>query len=140
MSKYKLVLPVDTLIRDCYGRLSHIKCVTDRFAMVYYDGTSSNTEVVGGTFQSTIDKGLDVQKNKPQPWFGGECPVSDGVKIKIWFRCGGCSNPISGSLRWRHEKLEGDIIAYQILDQILTFEKDAEGNIVGFNSELVEGV
>ena len=57
-------------------------------------------------------------KGPPVPWFGGDCPLPDGVRIKIWCRGDDpeeSSNP--PEFDWGHLGTAGDIIAYQVLGE-----------------------
>jgi len=48
------------------------------------------------------------------PWNGGECPVEPESKPTVMFRDGGCPDSASSrALRWEHNGLAGDIIAYK---------------------------
>jgi hypothetical protein len=59
--------------------------------------------------------------NNPMPWFGGDCPIPDGVRFKVWYRSGVIVKSVkyidAGKLSWgRHGEAGGDIIAFQILE------------------------
>jgi hypothetical protein len=142
---FELKLPVDTLVRASehhYKRyLSSID--TSRSLIKYFvRGATSQTSDEVKAYKFT--QSFLILENKPQPWLGGECPVSEGVLVKVWFRIGG-THAINNSCYlwdWRcgikdYNTDMSDIIAYQILEQVLTFERDKNGVIIGFSSELV---
>jgi len=116
-------MPKDTLVEIRDGYTSWKRRYFSRYfagkAKCYDNGQTSR---LGGM---TCDwDQIRLIENEPKPWFGGECPVPEGVKVKVWFRNGesveGPSDGYSGY--WRYGvcnpqiRLCGaDIIAYQIL-------------------------
>lgn len=50
-------------------------------------------------------------------WKGGECPVSVGEKVKVWFRDGDDCIDNAESYRWNHTSGAGDIIAYEVIEE-----------------------
>ena len=55
-------------------------------------------------------------------WNGGKCPVDNGVSIDVRFRNGAELYDVISSLRWSHDGVSGDIIAYRICEQELSPE------------------
>jgi hypothetical protein len=56
------------------------------------------------------------QKSEWIDWAGGDCPVEDGVRIKVRFRDGivaRTDNPATG-VRWSNTGLRGDVVAYKL--------------------------
>ena len=56
-------------------------------------------------------------ESAPIPWFGGECPVPEGVMVNAWSRDGYKTDSAksAGVYRWSHHGDVSDIIAYQIV-------------------------
>lgn len=59
-------------------------------------------------------------------WYGGECPIPDGVKYEIQFY--GCK-PLrpscdASAFRWHHIGDSGDIVAYRIIESDDTIGKE----------------
>lgn len=77
----------------------------------YATGQTSETTSHTATWDN-----IRLIENDPKPWFGGECPVPDGMRIKVW-----CRNQVSFTItkiqkhKWNHTGNGDDIIAYQIL-------------------------
>jgi hypothetical protein len=66
-------------------------------------------------------EGIRLLDNNPMPWFGGECPIPDGVRFSVWYRSGVIVKSVKyidvGKLSWgRHGEAGSDIIAFQILE------------------------
>ena len=61
---------------------------------------------------------MKVIENKPVAWFGGKCPIPEGVKFRVWYRNGETDE--GDIFDWSHESLGNgyDIIAYQILGEL----------------------
>ena len=55
-------------------------------------------------------------------WNGGKCPVDNGVSIDVRFRNGAELYDVISSLRWSHDGVGGDVIAYRICEQELSPE------------------
>jgi len=95
--------------------------------MLFGDGDCEDDEWLPG-YLSSISYGVDFpyhlfcgpaykrcrfDTTRPVAWFGGECPLPDGVEFKAWLRHGGL---ISESVKWwRHRDSQTDIIAFQVL-------------------------
>lgn len=57
-------------------------------------------------------------------WFGGDCPLEDGVEVEVWLR--DYSNTelhLAGNLLWEHYSLAEDIVAYKLVEQSTVKEK-----------------
>lgn len=50
-------------------------------------------------------------------WGGGECPVKANTLVDYRTRAGNTADSIALALRWNHEGLVGDIIAYRIIPE-----------------------
>jgi len=113
-------IPIDTLIE--------VKDVEEGdWTKRYYAG-KPNTAFGHGTTSLTVDEG-DVMHGgyarlcedlNWKAWFGGECPLPEGVKVAVIVRQG--DKPLVGScglFRWVHSNQPGlkcqDIIAYRVL-------------------------
>ena len=48
-------------------------------------------------------------------WQGGECPLPEGFKVKVWFRDGSSDISQHNAFIWSHDNLSGDIIAFEVL-------------------------
>ncbi len=116
-------IPVDTLVevrdRDSSdGYKNYFKGLSggEYSYSCYMDGKTSLREAFDSWRQ------IRLIDNPPQPWFGGECPLPDGVRIKVWYR-GALLDPTIGLVSefqtWdyiRSARLEKyGIIAFQIL-------------------------
>ena len=80
-------------------------------------GQTSLTSDDCGTYTWDNSRLID---NPPKPWFGGACPVPDGVRMKIWFKEPGLMPAIvtTASLySWYLTNGMGVIMAYQILGE-----------------------
>ena len=71
--------------------------------------------------------------NHIHAWQGGECPLPEGFRVKVWFRNGkegDAGGAFHLNLRWSHEKWESDIIAFEVLGladgYVMPWEQDDE--------------
>ena len=73
--------------------------------------TGRNPVLVSG-----VESGIKLAPDQPWVvWFGGECPVPEGVMVEIVGRDGDIERSWSSSgYRWSHDGNCGDIIAYRI--------------------------
>ena len=82
------------------------------------DGRDSKTVIGGGL---SFYKHYKVIRNDPQPWFGGECPIPDGVDYRVFFD-GAWHKRIkddsAAPFCWHWDPAFDNIIAYQILGEI----------------------
>lgn len=70
-------------------------------------------------FVMYVDDGNGNQVNAWNPWLGGDCPVTDGLGAVVQYRTG--INRVirnAGDADWRHTGLGGDIVGFQIRDDI----------------------
>ena len=109
-------IPVDTLV-ETKGGLRYFNGIDEhefgKFAC-HSGGMTSKTDPFNG--KGDHWKSIKIVENPPQPWFGGECPISDNVNVKIWFRDGDRGDTVyPNDLRWSHIGSSVDIIAWQIL-------------------------
>lgn len=111
-----LKMPVDTLVevRDEGDEwyVIHFSRVHEQGYACFDNGTNSNT-----TNNFVCWKHIRLITNPPRPWFGGDCPVDPNIKIRIWMRNGEPLVVKAGEYNWAHGRLDGDIIAYQILGE-----------------------
>lgn len=82
------------------------------------DGGGVTTQITSYCTNSWEIRLLD---NNPMPWFGGECPIPDGVRVRLWHRVGGdVLEPQVYSddslFPWDWTGAGSDIIAFQILE------------------------
>jgi hypothetical protein len=80
------------------------------------DGGHPSTEE-----DSNLWSRIRLLDNNPMPWFGGECPIPDGVRVRLWHRVGGdVLEPQVYSddslFPWDWTGAGSDIIAFQILE------------------------
>tara|TARA_B110000977_G_C10941837_1_gene441184 strand:+ start:152 stop:715 length:564 start_codon:yes stop_codon:yes gene_type:complete len=71
--------------------------------------------------------------NHIHAWQGGECPLPEGFRIKVWFRNGDEIHSSDASylnLRWSNKKLDSDIIAFEVLGladgYVMPWDQDSE--------------
>ena len=84
------------------------------------------------------DKGLywgrcTPRMNHKHAWQGGDCPLPEGFRVKIWRRNGeegDAGDAFHLILRWSNEKWESDIIAFEVLGvadgYVMPWEPDNE--------------
>ena len=119
MFKYRIApkrsladLPIDTLV-EVGGKLLY----TDGKDSVFLDGSTSATVTVHNPVMTITD--FKVIGGLITEWHGGECPVPDWVKVKVWFRDGtSCSDFGAGEFRWTHRDKNSDIMLYQIIGEV----------------------
>ena len=113
-------LPKDTLVavRESSagsGVIRYFSNVSDNMFCTYNNGGTSRT---GAEFTRAWPQ-MRILENKPQAWLGGECPIPDGVRYKLWWRDRGAepreATTAPSELRWSHIGSTEDIIALQIL-------------------------
>ena len=110
-------MPVDTL---CEVRDSDTEDWVKRYfshtrngvTFVYINGTNSKTVTYANAFEQ-----LRLIENEPKPWFGGECPLPEGVKVKAWLFNGKELICEGANLEWHFHGIPAGtaIRAYQIL-------------------------
>lgn len=113
-------MPVDTLVVASNGigrELRHYEQFNGGKHSCYTGGANSLTEP---NLLASWDRCELAPKDK-QPWhvwFGGECPLPDGVVVE--YVCRGWPNEITAQkivtdLYWSHDEAKTDIIAYRIV-------------------------
>ncbi len=64
-----------------------------------------------------------IRENYIHYWGGGECPLPDGLKVKIYYREGGfCRSASLAYFRWEHTGELGDIIGFEVLGPTLCWK------------------
>ena len=114
-------LPKDTLVAvrgSSAGNeiIRHFSHVSDKL-YTYSNGSTSMTS--SAPTRAHHWKQIRILENKPQMWFGGKCPVPNGIEIKYWLRNGNSFNTINAiHLDWEHHvnRNDGDIIGLQLLE------------------------
>ena len=72
----------------------------------YYDGD-------GDTWES-----CQPRMNHKHAWLGGECPLPEGFRVKVWWRDDDYdekSRRLVSELIWSHDNTSSDIIAFEVL-------------------------
>jgi len=120
-------LPIDTLIEIKFKNEAYLRYFSHAEHTTLYcfiNGKSSKT--LAFTEMNALGimsyPKIEVVCNDAQPWFGGECPVPDGLRIQYWtFRdhLVGLHTTTPSNLLWsRLDTPKGsDIIAYQIMGE-----------------------
>ena len=59
--------------------------------------------------------------NHKHAWQGGDCPLPEGFRVKVWFR--GDNDIVSPAiavtqLNWSHKGYKSDIIAFEVLEKL----------------------
>jgi len=90
------------------------------------------------TYIKTTDD-VDLSYNKCRPrmnhihaWQGGECPLPEGFKVKVWYRDGSTGDAGDADklkLRWSCESVNSDIIQFEVLGL-------ADGYVMPWEQEL----
>ena len=63
----------------------------------------------------TLWKHCRPRMNHIHTWQGGECPLPEGFRVKVWWRNGGGDVGDAFNLRWSDEQRGSDIIAFEVL-------------------------
>ena len=69
--------------------------------------------------------------NHIHAWQGGECPLPEGFRVKVFLR-DGCvnSNKVTNFSQWSHTKSGNDIIAFEVLGladgYVMPYDKESE--------------
>jgi hypothetical protein len=69
--------------------------------------------------------------NHIHAWQGGECPLPEGFRVKVWWRSGeegDAGDAFHLDLRWSNEKRQSDIIQFEVLGL-------ADGYVMPWESE-----
>lgn len=109
-------LPEDTLVETTEG-LRYLRSSSEddpSCVFVYNHGATSQT--AKGWWE--VSKAKLVEQPEYTEWFGGECPVPEGVMVETVNRSGVHSIHNSQDIRWKHSKKGHmyDIIAYRIIE------------------------
>ena len=66
-------------------------------------------------------------------WQGGDCPLPEGFRVKVWWRSGGegdAGDAFHLDLRWSNEKRQSDIIQFEVLGladgYVMPYDKESE--------------
>lgn len=115
-------MPADTFVEvwNYHGSQPlkrYFKKFNGKVYICFTSGKSSLT--VSGENETFTWDNIRLIENEPKPWFGGECPIPNDVKFRVWFRLIGLDDiSINASeFRWTHIGSDGDITAYQILGE-----------------------
>ena len=114
-------MPKDTAIRilwdddDFIRYFSHVSDGSPQFFL--NGGTSLSAESHTDSFKGATYK---IIENDWKPWFGGECPVPEGLIIEVMFQS--LENPVvipftfsSKGINWNVNGGQGRVLAYRIL-------------------------
>jgi len=77
---------------------------------------------IGKFYGTDTPSAIKLAHNPIQPWFGGECPLPDNVRVRYWTRDSplGCTGDVMPCERlewkWDTKATIREIIAYQILE------------------------
>lgn len=108
-------LPRDTLVETTEG-LRYFQCSSEddpSCVFVYNHGATSQT--AKGWWE--VSKAKLIEQKEFKVWFGGECPVPEGVVVGAVNRSGVYFKQNSQDIRWMPSKIDQkyDIIAYRII-------------------------
>lgn len=110
-------IPVDTLVevrdRSHGGFKNFFKGMNGSGYDCFQDGKTSLREHTANW------RHIRLINNPPKPWFGGECPLPDGVCVKLWRRNRTTDCVEATSQDWSHRSASSytsEVIAYQILE------------------------
>lgn len=110
-------LPVDTLIevRDSVQtKLRHFATVKHGRVQAFDYGMTSALTGITCSWDS-----CRILEGKPVFWQGGECPLPDGVEVRVFYRGPNtrtvtCVLPNGAAETWNHHQNDADIIGFQI--------------------------
>ena len=95
---------------DCWQAHSYIDILTDIDRNAVHPYTTDD---------------VDLSYNKCRPrmnhihaWQGGECPLPEGFKVKVWYRDGSTGDAGDADklkLRWSCEAVNSDVIQFEVL-------------------------
>lgn len=110
-------MPVDTLISfksDYFRYFSHVE---DGVVYVFGNGRTSQTGH-DETYPVKVHNEISgIEQPFFTPWFGGECPVPDGVVVEVKGQHGGAyftARGLGAHMDWSTYSYLGDITAYRI--------------------------
>lgn len=111
-------MPVDTLVEARHAGdswvIRYFSKVSSADRLICFDSGRSSLNQQGEGYWDEIR----LIENKPVFWEGGECPVPDGVRVKVWYRDGDTTLLANASAEvWFYTESDVDIIAYQILGE-----------------------
>ena len=74
----------------------------------YYDGEDTSWDE------------CQPRMNHKHAWDGGECPLPEGFRVKVWFRntLYAPADRLATSIRWCHDGDLDDIIAFEVLEKL----------------------
>jgi len=110
-------LPKDTLCEVNGEGITPLLRYSDGEGQFYQEGRTSKTR--NFAHKTMVWSSMKVIENKPVAWFGGKCPIPEGVKFRVWYRNGETDEGAMG-FDGSHGGFGngGDIIAYQILGEL----------------------
>lgn len=95
------------------------------------DDTKRGASPLPGHMPTMRDGGL-VPPETPDgwtKWTGGKCPLPARTAIEVRFRNGCHSVGFAGNLAWSHSELDGDIVLYRQLPEVLRRRGDPKHTV-----------
>ena len=109
----KKVIDLSVLIEsgiDCEFSLDNRFWYVDKLSQILREGYSGKVYAEW--------KYCRPRMNHIHAWQGGECPLPEGFKVKVWYRDGSTGDAGDADklkLRWSCESVNSDIIAFEVL-------------------------